>query len=327
MGVLVVVQILAAMGTSAVKFRLTGIVLAATGLAQPQPRTVPAPKFEVASIKPCKVSDITPSTGKSGGGGGRIRFYPGRLNAECTTIATLIRNAYLGFPNGTPWPIEPETGLQIRPTIRQFQIAPIDAAPAWVNSDRYTIEAKAEGTPNAEMIRGPMMQALLEDRLKLKLHRETRQIPVYVLTVAKGGPKLQAAKAGGCIRDDPGVDPEPPPGQPFPHICGMWGGSPTDEGMNTYGQTMRRLCFQFSAWLDRDVIDNTAIAGAFDIHFDFSGKDIGLGIARDPDAPTPASDAFGAISAAVQKVGLKLESTKGPSQFLVIDHVERPSEN
>jgi uncharacterized protein (TIGR03435 family) len=229
----------------------------------------------------------------------------------------------MGFANGTPWPIEPETGLQIRPSTRQLLMAPIEAAPAWVNSDRYTIEAKAEGTPSAEMMRGPMMQALLEERLKLEIHRAIREIPVYVLTVAKGGPKLQAAKAGGCIRMDPANPPEPAPGQPFPHICGMWGRSPTDEGMNTYGQTMRQLCSQFSVWLDRDVIDKTGIAGAFDIHFDFSSQDV---LSVGTDAP-PAADPFGAISAAVLKAGLKLESAKGPGQFLVVDHVERPSEN
>ena len=93
--------------------------------------------------------------------------------------------------------------------------------------------------------------------------------------------------------------------------------------MYTYGQTMRQLCFQFSVWLDRAVIDRTAIAGAFDIHFDFSPKDVMSG---GPDAP-PAADPFGAISAAVLKAGLKLESARGPGQFLVVDHVERPGEN
>lgn len=300
------------------------LISGATGIDAQSPSRISVPQFEVASIRPCKVSDLT-SAGKSGrgGGGGRVTSSPGRLNVECTTIAALIRYAYIGFANGTPWPIEPETGLEIRPTVRQLLNAPIEAVPSWVNSDRYTVEAKAEATARAEMMRGPMMQSLLEERLKLKIHRQIRDIPVYVLKVAKGGPKLQAAKAGGCTPMDPANPPEPQSGQPFPHICGMWGGSPMDGGMNTYGQTMRQLCFQFSVWLDRDVIDKTGIAGAFDIRFDFSPQDV---MSTGPDAP-PVSDPFGAISAAVSKIGLKLESAKGPGQFLVVDHVERPSEN
>ena len=108
----------------------------------------------------------------------------------------------------------------------------------------------------------------------------------------------------------------------------MFGPGRNGEGVDTFGQTMAGLCDQFSAALDRDVIDKTGIRGRFDIHLDL--PDAALGGARefaDPAVPDTPEDPFGAISAAVKKLGLKLESGKEPGQFLVIDHVERPGEN
>jgi len=68
-----------------------------------------------------------------------------------------------------------------------------------MSSDLYRIDAKAEGNPSQAMMLGPMFQMLLEDRFKMKFHIESKEAPVYVLTVGKGGPKLQAAKEGGAF--------------------------------------------------------------------------------------------------------------------------------
>jgi uncharacterized protein (TIGR03435 family) len=242
---------------------------------------------------------------------------PGRLHLVCITQANLIRLAYLAFPTGQP-------NAPVSPTVFQ---RPISGGPAWINSERYSIEAKAESSVNVEMIEGPMMQALLEDRFKLKLHRETRKTRVFEITVAKGGPKLQPAKGSGCIvfdRNHP--PPEPAPGQPDPVLCGSLRKS-ASGGFDFAGVTMEDLARQLSAYVDRDIIDKTGIKGVFDVHLELDSADLGI-----PDAPLDPSSPFtpgdgGAIASALKKLGIKMRAAKGPAEFLVIDHVERPSEN
>jgi uncharacterized protein (TIGR03435 family) len=93
---------------------------------------------------------------------------------------------------------------------------------------------------------------------------------------------------------------------------------------------MTGLCRQFSGSFGRDVIDKTGIAGAFDLHLELSFDDMSPrddDAATDPAAPAIPADPFGAISAGLQKLGLKLVPAKGPGEFLVIDHVEKPSGN
>ena len=159
------------------------------------PATSVKQKFDAASIKPCASGDITARGGRGGGGG--INWSPGRLRAECQTLDQLIREAYLRYPDGKAWP----TPLDPRISNRLLT-APIKGSPAWSASDRYTIVAEADGTPDEAVTRGPMLQALLEDRFKLRVHSESGEIPVYELTVANGGPKLKPAKEGSCIAWD-----------------------------------------------------------------------------------------------------------------------------
>jgi uncharacterized protein (TIGR03435 family) len=265
------------------------------------------PKFEVASIKPCKDNA---GGGRKGGGGGP-GASPGRLTLPCRSTRDLIRMAYVQFANGQ-W--------------NAMRRIPIEGGPSWIDSERYQIEAKAEGAPGQEMIRGPMLQSLLEDRFKLKIRRETREVPVYALTVAKGGPKnLQIAKEGGCVPLVFGQPPPPPaPGKPIPWPCGMLGRSP--DGIRIHSTTISNLAEQFSILLDRGVVNKTGIEGVFDIRIELTPDDLSSD-PSDPAAPGIQHDESGLIFAAMRKLGLKLESAKGSGQFLVIDHVERPSEN
>jgi len=297
----------------------------------PSPATAATTKFEVAAIRPstsCDAGGGGRGGGKGGGGGRRINWSPGRLNLECQTVADLIRWAYLGFANGTPWPVSTTTGLEIRPISFRVLDQPIKGSPAWVNSDRYTIDAKADSPQSQEMMRGPMMQALLEDRFKLKIHREIRNVPVYELTVAKGGPKLQKAQEESCITVDfrKGPPPEPTPGQPPPDLCGMVRMSNTNDGLDMHGVTMADLCMQLSVSTEGDVIDKTGLAGVYDVHLEVSPLDLGFTPTDNGGTIIIPTDGA-AISVAVQKLGLKLERTTGPSEFLVIDSIERPSEN
>jgi uncharacterized protein (TIGR03435 family) len=147
---------------------------------------------------------------------------------------------------------------------------PIKGSPSWVDSDRYTIDVKAEDAAiSQETMRGPMMQALLEERFKLKIHRESKEIPVYELTVVSGGAKLQPSKEGSCIVKFSPQDREPAPGQPLPRVCGMFNPN-KGGGTDVPGTTIGSLCRQFSVTLDRDVIDKTGLQGMFDIHLPHS---------------------------------------------------------
>jgi uncharacterized protein (TIGR03435 family) len=271
----------------------------------------PVPKFEAVSIKPCAPTSNSVALTQS----------PGRFTINCRTVLNLIRQSYITFANGSVLNLPAHE-------------PPIEKGPAWINTDLYTIEAKAEGTPNQGTMFGPMMRALLEDRFQLKLHSEIRDVPVYDLTIAKSGPKLQPAQAGACRPLD--VDHPPAPGQPRVPICGI--ASITANGFDVRGVTMADLARALR--LDRAVIDKTGIAGTFDFP-SLSAAELTAPLPPPPPPPTPGAtptppaspsladtvDTFAIIQSALQKFGLKLESAKGPGEFLVIDHIERPSEN
>jgi uncharacterized protein (TIGR03435 family) len=306
----------------------------------------PTAKFEVASIRPCKDGDGSGGGGKRGGSGGRTRWSPGRLNVECATLEYFIRDAYLKYANGEPWPAarpgeDPATGNLashgLPPISDRLLREPIKGMPAW-GADRYTIDVKAEGSVSQEMMRGPMMQALLEERFKLKIHRESTEIPVYELTVAKGGAKLQPFKEGSCVAMFGPDFHEPAPGQPFPRLCGGFNRG-KNGGTDVPGTTIGNLCRQFSVLLDRDVVDKTGIAGMFDVHLDTHPAEPPADIAAAPGDPAERqpptaeerawrqSDYLTQFRAALPKLGLKLDPAKGLGVFLVVDHIEKPSEN
>jgi uncharacterized protein (TIGR03435 family) len=216
---------------------------------------------------------------------------------------------------------------------------PIEGGPGWVDSDRYQITAKAEGAPGQNMMRGPMLQALLEDRFKLKIRRDTREAPVYSLTVAKNGPKLQPFQEGSCVVLDFSKPPAlPGPGEKFPVLCNMRMLKTAKPILTweVHGATLDEFSGELGADLDRIVINKTGITGKFDFQLEFAADETTAGInsMRSGGEPlvTPgtASDPSGgpSIFTAIQEqLGLKLESAKGPRGFLVIDRVEKPTEN
>src|SRR5579872_599301 len=123
---------------------LVSLMTFTTGIAPSQTTRSPRPKFEVASIKTCKDGAVAPGE-RTGGAPGRA-LTPGRLNLHCRTVKDLIHEAYVLFANGR---LNPPT--MSSPT-------PIEGGPAWINSDRFEINAKAETGASQEMMRGPMMQ-------------------------------------------------------------------------------------------------------------------------------------------------------------------------
>jgi len=294
--------VLAAMGLAVLSAPIVIGVLTAPWI-QAQNAPANTPKFEVASIRACAEPLNVSASG--------VGSSPGRLATQCNELLNLIGNAYNSFADGRR---NPHAGD-----------APINGGPSWAHSASYDINATAEGNPGVPMMLGPMMQRLLEDRFQLKLHRQTSEGPVFFLTVARGGPKLQPFTEGSCT---PWSVP-PPPLQPGTKYCGNMinGLSPSVEALGT---TLDEFSKTLRVVLDRPVIDKTGITGRFDIHVGFSREGTALDGFRPLNGPPLAADPRGPTSiftALQDQVGLRLESGRGPVDTLVIDHIERPTEN
>ena len=188
------------------------------------------PTFEVASIKPASDEGLM-----------LVRPLPGRLTANAT-LQMLMQNAY---------------------AVQAFQIA---GGPGWINSDRFAIEAKADGNATRDQI-FLMLQSLLEERYQLKFHRETRELPVYALVAAKGGLRLKSPKEGACVEPTPDTPPDwaggrmaPPQDGPLPPArCGTLRVMLAIPAAQMQGGkiSMAELARSLSLVMDRTVIDRT----------------------------------------------------------------------
>lgn len=274
------------------------------------------PAFEVASIRHCEMGA---QNGVRGDG-----WSPGRFSSGCSPLVSFVRFAYIQYANG-----QSQSSFSTS--------AKIVGAPAWAISDGYEIDAKAQGNPSRGVVLGPMLQALLEDRFNLKIHRETRQIPVYNLIVAKSGPKLRRFQQGSCVPRSQSASPLKP-GQNF---CGP---SPfTRKGallvQELHGVSVGDFANILDGIMDRPVIDKTGIPGQFDFSLEFEPEQQTMRVGLPPPPPGDAQENNGApatttsfqgpsiFTALEEQLGLKLDLAKGPGEFFVIDHVDRPSEN
>jgi bla regulator protein blaR1 len=282
-------------------------------------------RFEVVSVKPCKDEPPAP-TGARQGGPGVSNASPGRINIPCATVEALINTAYIRFGQ----PLLNDSGNGVGDYKR------IAGGPSWTRSEKYAIEARAEGTPDAKIMLGPMLQTVLEDRFQLKVHRETEERPMYAMTVAKGGLKLKPIGPDGCKAvDRAGV--QSFDRDPKAHVAAMLAGETpmcgsmtmtSDAGLRTWiigGTTLEHFSNTLSGAMDRRVLDKTGISDQFNIRIGFVPDDhTPAPIARPPvDTPAgPGPDIFEALD---QQLGLKLEPTRGSAGYLVIDRVERPT--
>jgi uncharacterized protein (TIGR03435 family) len=184
---------------------------------------------------------------------------------------------------------------------------------------------KAEGNPRLEIMNGPMLQTLLEDRFRLTIHRETRDVPVYALETAKSGMKLRPVAEGSCVPLDMDKALTPlAPGRRHPNFCGTGGVSRKGAKVTVQGQamTLDESSDRLRLVSERPVVNKTAIAGMFDFHLEFVPDEAATGLAPPDDASGPSM--FTAIQ---EQLGLKLEPVRGPGEFLIIDHVEKPDAN
>ena len=251
--------------------RLTaGMLAVAAQIALAQLGTVAKSAFEVASVKPN-------STATSIGN----HFDRERMSWTGVPLRILITSAY---------------GLQ------SYQVS---GGPAWMESDRWDIDAKTEG-PTTIPQKYQMLQALLEDRFQLKSHREQREVAGYSLVLGKNGPKLQEVKEGDSSSRPPGTK--------------------VGRGLiDGHAVPMALLAGFLRSELGRPLTENTGLAGKYDFKLEWipdEGQPNSGG-----DIPPPDSRGPSIFTAVQEQLGLKIEAQKVPLDILIIDHVEKPSAN
>jgi bla regulator protein BlaR1 len=268
-------------------------------LIRAQSQTATAAAFEVASVKANKSEDR-----RRGG----MQVSPGRFSATNVPLYALITAAY-SLP---------------------FQSNRLSGGPDWIRSERFDIEAKAaEGAFAGEATNKDrdaklrlMLQALLADRFKLIIRRDTKELPVYALVVGKNGLKLK--KAAIDEKDCPAGDTD------RAGACHSFMGG-QGRGLHAKAADMGDLVLFVSNWTDRPMVDRTGIKGLYEFETEGwvplrprqvlpgaepSAEDLAM---ADPSRPT--------LFSILEQLGLKLESQKAPIEMFVIERVERPGEN
>jgi uncharacterized protein (TIGR03435 family) len=206
----------------------------------------------------------------------------------------------------------------------------ISGAPAWVASARYDISAKT-GEPATPAQIWLMLLPVLEDRFKLKVHREKKEMAVYELSVSRSG-KLPAPKEGVCFVPDPAAPPPPPvrvaPGGHIPLPCDSTLQRPLGRGRYLYGEKvhMATLASSLTDLLGRPVVDKTGIMDVFDFDVRFTPDDSTPGLAQLPPSADPP-ELPNIFTALQDQLGLKVKSAKDPVEVIVIDRIERPTDN
>ena len=237
---------------------------------------------------------------------------PGRFTATNVPLRELILFAY---------------------KVQPFQL---EGGPAWVNSDRFDIVAKLSGVPPPPIPGVPglvqlALQRLLAERFKLALRHQSKELPIFVLTLARSdgrlGPRLQKSKtdcaaldverARGGARTAPT---ETATGRP---LCGLLG---FQGGLQSGGLPIVYLAANLAPLLQRVVSDRTGLTGNYDFELTWTPEQLPQGRGDAPPGTPPIDPNGPSLFTALQEqLGLKLESTKGAVDVLVVDHVEKPT--
>jgi uncharacterized protein (TIGR03435 family) len=267
-----------------------------------------SPVFEVASVKP----------NKSGDGFIRFGLQPGgRFTAQNVPARELVRFAY---------------------NVQPFQI---EGGPRWLNSDRFDVTAKAEGDvpPVAPGQSGPvqlMMQNLLAERFKLKVRRETKEMPIYELRLARSDGRLgtqiepstvdcaaQRGRGAGPNGRAGGAPPAPPQPGERPQ-CGMFMGI---ANLGAGDVPMQQLAQLLSTRVGRSVVDKTGLTGRYSFNLEFTPDQMPPPGATPPGVTLPPINPDGPsiFTALQEQLGLKLESARGEVDMVVIESIEQPT--
>ena len=231
-------------------------------------------------------------------------------SAGCPPACGLIRQMPGGLTyHGEGVPLRVLMTVAYTVTDRQ-----ISGGPAWMSTDRFDIEAKAARPRTSDELH-VMLQHLLQERFQLKVRRETREEPVWALVVDKGGSKMP-------VHDPADLD-HPPMGPQA--VRGSDGGM--CGGLAGHNVTMDYLAFTLSRLSDRKVIDRTGLPARYDVNLQFL-PDVARSAAPDGGgSPAISPDCADLPSALPKQLGLRLESAKGPVEFLVVERAEKPTGN
>ena len=270
----------------------------------------PKLKFEVASVKPNKSNGPPNSNFPLGPGDVYVR-NGGFFSASGFPLSLYIAFAYKMIGN---------QGQFFDPQL-----------PDWARAEHFDIQARAAGDPGKDDMR-MMMRSLLADRFKLAVHYEEREVPVFAFVLAKPGktgPQLRPHSDGAPCPTEQSASAPPPPGDDMPPFCnGIYPLRPSVRGRYRFGARNIAIGFiadTFSAGtnLGRPMVDQTGLSGKFDFSLEWS-RDTPL---RSPAEAEPDPSALSFEEALREQLGIKLQSRKAPVKVLVLDHVERPSEN
>jgi bla regulator protein blaR1 len=251
------------------------------------------PKFEVASVKPSKSEDRRPL----------FDIKPELFRVTNVTVSRLIQVAY---------------------GIEGCQVA---GGPDWSGSDLFDITAKPQGLAKTDQI-NLMLQSLLADRFQLVIRRETKEMPVYALVVAKNGPKFKEADETAPNIIDLGEQRTPDATRRRPPVMRIRRGL-----LVAQEAVMPMLAFQLSNLLGRTVLDKTGLTGRYDLKLEWAPDESQVAMFQAMGVPegagAPLADSLGPslFSALQEQLGLKLDAQKGPVEILVIESIERPSAN
>jgi uncharacterized protein (TIGR03435 family) len=264
----------------------------------PAPTSAQVQRFDVVSVRPCD-----PNAPRGGGGRGSLGLAsPGRFRLDCMLTYALIKSAYVEFENGR----------QSRPSQRPLWDW-AHADPTWIrsNDDRFTIEATAPEDTPVSVMRGPMLRAVLEERFKVKMRRETREVPVYELVVANGGSKLTPFQSGTCVPQHYGALNQPGLETGLPHCVNRTERRP-DGSLDQVvdGMTLDDFIAQQNDFLamnaEHPIVNRTGITGLLSFHWPLAGR-------------------MEDVAAKIRKeLGLELRPGKAPVDVLTLEHIERP---
>jgi uncharacterized protein (TIGR03435 family) len=263
------------------------------------------PEFEVASVKKSAPA------------------MPGEVNAGVHIDGAMVRCSSLPM----------KSYIRMAYRVNDYQVL----GPDWLATENFDIAAKLpDGATRGQL--PEMIQSLLAERFKLVLHRDTKEFPVYALTVAKNGPKLKESPPDSGAEGSPAAK-----GSVDINITAGRGGGVIDLGNGSfigYGRdrleakkvTLSALAGAVERLLDRPVVDMTGIGGIYDFSLEYSWEELRIlvrsssGGAR--ELPANAADPGNSIFTSLAAFGLRLEPRKAPIEVLVVDRIERtPTEN
>jgi uncharacterized protein (TIGR03435 family) len=320
-------------------------------------------RFEVVSIKSCPgIAPRPPGSGRAANPGAP-QITPGYAHWDCVGLYELINQAYAG--GGSPARVLPPEDRLLNVLDRPREDTPkrVRGGPDWLNDEKFAIEVKLSGDATDKtgaerfiQVRDamvPALRAMLVDRFQLKLHKATEQQPMYAMTVGKDGLKIPLTAPSKCW-DPPrnlgrqGGSAPPPPGYEGTQPCGYdVHGVRTDHGnqrREIKHVSMPNFATYLSEFMDRYVVDRTGVDGRFSFTLEFApddhtpvdlkemlSPDPGFNVVngvRVPLPPEPPLKSDGIpIMKALEVLGLILTPTNGPSEYWLIDSVQRPRPN